>query len=334
MHAVNYIYLLAAIASFVLTYLVREIAIRKAVLDIPNERSSHTVPTPRGGGLAIVLTWYGALIYFYTIHSIERDLLFAFCCGLLITIISLFDDIFGVNYKIRLTGQFVASAGALYFLGGLQKFDLGFYIVNQPLFLTLLAFVAMVWFINIFNFIDGIDGYAATETVFISLSIFSLFADKMMLILACATFGFLLWNWQRAKIFMGDVGSTMLGFTFSVFAIWYQNHNIAPITVWIVLTALFWFDATLTLFRRFKNKERLSQAHKKHAYQRIVQAGFSHGKTVMWSIVINVFLLIMTICLIQFNDAGLIFLAISVCVLYLIVKLIDKKKLNHLPYDV
>ncbi|MBK9390228.1 MAG: hypothetical protein IPN68_08565 [Bacteroidetes bacterium] len=100
--------------------------------------------------------------------------------------------------------------------------------------------------------------------------------------------GFLLWNWPKAKIFMGDIGSTQLGYITFILGIFYNNNMDFNIFGWLILSSLFWFDATITLYRRWRNNERLSQAHKKHGYQRIVQHGYSHKKTVLISIVVNV----------------------------------------------
>lgn len=320
-----YLYIIILISSFVITYLLRYIALKRSILDVPNERSSHTVPTPRGGGLAIVITWYAGISFLYLNNDIDNQLFFALLSGLPVIAASLIDDVVQVNYLVRLGSQGIASALALYYLGGLRYLDLGIVQVNSPVVLTIIAFTGIVWFINLYNFIDGIDGYAATEAIFISLAIFALFGDFKILVLAFAVSGFLFWNWQKAKIFMGDVGSTMLGFTFPVFAIYYQNSNTSSLLVWAILSSLFWFDATFTLFRRFRNKESLSCAHKKHGYQRYVQAGNSHGKTVLWSAAINLFMFLAAYCSIIYQKAILLFFLLIVFICYMIMRYIDKK---------
>ena len=118
---------------------------------------------------------------------------------------------------------------------------------------------------------------------------------------------------------MGDVGSTLLGYNIAVFTIYYANQVPSDLWVWITLFGLFWFDATLTLYRRYKNGERLSQAHKKHAYQRLVQNGWSHSKVVVFSIVVNVVLF----CLVYFISNIFIAFILSVILLYVIMKYID-----------
>ena len=314
------------IVSYAITYFFRKIAIKKSILDLPNERSSHTIPTPRGGGLAIVITWYIGITFFLFCNKISTELYFAFLSGLILVIVSLTDDFINLSPIIRLFAQAASSALALYFLGGLQIIDFGIFKIESIWILTPIAFIAFIWFINLYNFLDGIDGYAALEAIFISISFFLFTHDFNLIILAVATLGFLIWNWQPAKIFMGDVGSTLLGFNFVVFAIYFQNSEKLSIIVILILTAVFWFDATLTLFRRWRNNEKLSVAHKKHAYQRIVQAGFSHQKTVFCSLIINVIGLI--IVLITYHNILflLFFFVIYLLFLYTIVKLIDKKK--------
>lgn len=317
-------YLTLFILSFITTYIVREIAVRLNIYDVPIGRSSHTTPTPRGGGIAIVICWYVGILYEHIFWSSMPTYLFlAFMSGLLIVAIGLADDIWRVNPKIKFIFQFIAAALALYFLGGLQKADLGFYIFNNKYILSALALIGIIWSINLFNFLDGIDGYLGSEVVFISISISLLCSNSMVLMLGAVTLGFLIWNWQKAKIFMGDVGSTLLGFNIAVFAIYYQNQDKTSILIWIILSSLFWFDATLTLLRRYRNKEKLSVAHKKHAYQRITQAGFSHQKTVLYSIAINVLIFVFAWLSMMYMIYAMGFLIIVIIILYMITRKID-----------
>ncbi|MDP4275203.1 MAG: glycosyl transferase, partial [Bacteroidota bacterium] len=191
---------------------------------------------------------------------------------------------------------------------------------------TSIAWVAIVWCINLFNFLDGIDGYISTEVIFIGGAVFLLSGDQTSLLLASATLGFLFWNWQKARIFMGDVGSTLLGFTIAVFAIYHQNHFLLSIPVWLILTSVFWFDATVTLLRRIRNKEQLSVAHRKHAYQRIVQAGFSHQKTVLWALGLNLIGLLFSWFAVQFEDLSWLFLLADILFLSGVMRYVDGKK--------
>lgn len=312
--------------SFITTWLVKRIAIKKAILDIPNERSSHSVPTPRGGGIAIVISIYIGLIWLFIQNLISQNLFYALLCGIILVIIGILDDIYNLSPKIRFIAQILSTSLALYFLGGLQSFNLGFTSIQAPLVLSIISVIGIVWFINLYNFIDGIDGYASAEAIFIGGAMYFITKSEIALILISTTLGFLPWNWQKAKIFMGDVGSTTLGFFLAILAIYFQNNNEFSLINWMILTSVFWFDATFTLFRRWKNKEKLSEAHKKHAYQRIVQAGFSHQKTVIYAIITN--LILFSIILINIKSPKFLIPAfiIDLIFLFLITKSIDKKK--------
>ncbi|MBI5538876.1 MAG: glycosyltransferase family 4 protein [Bacteroidia bacterium] len=317
--------LLSVVFSLLLTYVVRIWSINRAIIDIPNERSSHTNPTPRGGGIAIAITWFIVITVMRFFNKLDCSLYFALLLGLPISIIGLVDDIVTVSARSRLIIQILSAVGAVLLLGGIKDIDGWSLSVYQTIILSAIAIVGIVWFTNLFNFLDGIDGYISTEIIFIGIASFLLFGATLPLMLAAVTAGFLVWNWQPAKIFMGDVGSTLLGFTIGVFAIYYQSKGDSSIVVWLMLTSLFWFDATFTLYRRWRNRETLSKAHKKHAYQRIVQSGFSHQKTVFYSILINLFILILVWLAIQYSAFSLLFFAVNIIFLYYIMKLVDKR---------
>lgn len=146
------------------------------------------------------------------------------------------------------------------------------------------------------------------------------------ILLAVSVGGFLIWNWPKAKIFMGDVGSTLLGFIAAVLAIYYQNTLQLSLVAMLILTAVFWFDATVTLIRRILNKEKLSEAHRKHAYQRIVQAGWSHQKTTLWSLGINCVGFGFAFLATQYMVFQEVLLVMYLGVLYLVLRYIDKQK--------
>ncbi|MFW5761991.1 MAG: MraY family glycosyltransferase [Cyclobacteriaceae bacterium] len=285
-----FLYFLCFVLSFLLTGLYRKFALKKAILDVPNERSSHSVPTPRGGGLAIVIAFYLGVGYLFFKGDMDQKLFFALLTGIILVITGLFDDILSLTPLLRFSIQILVSGLAIYILGGLQTLELGFAVINQPILLSIVAIIGMVWFINLYNFIDGIDGYAGMQAVFVGLAIYFFTKSTTALILAIATLGFMPWNWQKAKIFMGDAGSTMLGFVIAVLGIYYQNTGSFSLVFWLVVTALFWFDASFTLFLRWKNKEKLSEAHRKHLYQRLVRSGWSHQQVVLLGLGLNLLL--------------------------------------------
>ncbi len=321
-----YLYIPTFILSFILTFYVRKLALKKSIIDIPNERSSHTIPTPRGGGLAIVISWFSGIIFLFFTDRMEIELFLALILGIILVIAGILDDIIDLKPIFRISAQIIVAGFALFFLGGLKHLDLGFYIIESKWILTAFAFVGIIWFINLYNFLDGIDGYAAMQAIFLSLAFFYFTSGNYYLILASSVFGFILWNWQPAKIFMGDVGSTLLGFNFIVFAIYEQNQNTFSLIAFVVLSSVFGFDATLTLSRRFLNKEKLSQAHRKHAYQRIVLYGFSHQKTVIFAMSVNLIIFALAYLSIAFHKYLLVLFALDVVLLFLVLKMVDKKE--------
>jgi len=311
------IYLFLFLLSFVLTYFIKNYALEKLLVAIPNERSSHTVATPHGGGIAIAITWFIGLCYLYMYGLIEKDIFYALLFGVLISVVSFLDDIFELTAKLRILIQFFVAGLGLYFLGGLEKV---LFFENQ-IITNVFAFLLIIWFINLYNFLDGIDGYAGSEAIFLGVTGFLLFQDSLFLVLIASVAGFLIWNWHRAKIFMGDVGSTLLGYNVAIFTIYYSNQDSNNLWIWITLFGLFWFDATWTLFRRYKNGEKLSQAHKKHAYQRLTQSGWSHSSVVIYAMLLNAVLF----CLVYFVSNIIIAFLIAIMILYIVIKFVDKK---------
>ncbi|MFX4276712.1 MraY family glycosyltransferase [Aliarcobacter butzleri] len=316
------IYIVLVLISFFLTYFIKNYMIKKSFVASINERSSHTVPTPHGGGIAIAITWFIGLFYLYFIGQIENNLFYALLFGAVISIVSFFDDIYELSPKLRLIIQAIVAIGGLYFLGGFQTLTFGGFDIQNSIFTNIFAFFMIIWFINLYNFLDGINGYAGSEAVFLSLAGFILFGGNHFLVLAVAVLGFLYWNWNKAKIFMGDVGSTLLGYNVAIFTIYYANQEPTNFWIWIILFSVYWFDATLTLIRRKLNKERLSQAHKKHAYQRLTQAGWSHYKVTNYSIVLNILLF----AIVYFVPNIIISIILSLILIIFAMKFIDNKK--------
>ena len=312
--------------SFLITWLVVKFSSRLRMINLPNERSLHSVPTPRGGGVAIVITWYIGITILYFNGFIEKNLFFSLLSGIVLAVIGLLDDIIEIKPSIRLVVQFITAILAFYFLGALRPLIIPTIEINYPLFIYPFAIVGVVWFINLFNFMDGVDGFASIEAIMISGVLFVFSGDILLLVLTAAISGFLYWNLPRAKIFMGDVGSTQLGFILVILGIYYHNCMDFSILNWIMLSSVFWFDATITIFRRIKNRERISTAHKKHAYQRLIQSGITHLKLDVYLIIINVVIIILIFlyreCAKEFRIP--IYL-ISLIMLYTAIKIIDKR---------
>ncbi|MFY4808004.1 MraY family glycosyltransferase [Aliarcobacter butzleri] len=316
------IYIILLLISFLLTYFIKNYMIKKSLVASVNERSSHTAPTPHGGGIAIAITWFIGLSYLFIINQIEPNLFYALLFGVVISIVSFFDDIYELSPKLRLIIQAIVAIGGLYFLGGFETLTFGVFDIQNSIFTNIFAFFMIIWFINLYNFLDGINGYAGSEAIFLSLAGFILFGGNHFLVLAVAVLGFLYWNWNKAKIFMGDVGSTLLGYNVAIFTIYYANQEQTNFWIWNILFSVYWFDATLTLIRRKLNKERLSQAHKKHAYQRLTQVGWSHYKVTNYSIGLNILLF----AIVYFISNIFVAFLLAFVVLVLSIKFIDSKK--------
>lgn len=322
---IKYLILVSAlIVSFSLTFIIRKIAVKKKVMDNPNERSSHSKPTPRLGGIAIVTTWFLSLFAFYLAGVLEKELFYALLSGLLIAIVSLVDDIKPVSAKIRLFVHILASAIAFYFLGGLRQFLFFNIEFEYVYFLYPIFIVAMIWFINLFNFMDGIDGYASNEAISISLILFIFSGNFVLLLLIACITGFLYWNLSSQKIFMGDLGSTQIGFILIVLGLYFHNEFDISILNWFMLAAPFLFDATYTLFLRWRNKENLSEAHKKHAYQRLVQVGYSHKKVNFILVLLNISIFMLIFIYRTFDFLKLPLTLLTIIYLYFLYQKVNK----------
>jgi Fuc2NAc and GlcNAc transferase len=282
------IYIILFLLSFGLTYFIKEYAIKKSLVATVNERSSHSVPTPHGGGIAVSLTWFIGLIYLYMNNQIESTLFYALIIGVVIAIVGLIDDIVELKPKIRMIVFTLIGISGLALIGGLDAIDFGILSITSPFITNIFAILLILWYINLTNFIDGINGYVGSEFVFLSIAGFIFFGGEHFIVLGVAVLGFLFWNWNKAKIFMGDVGSTLLGYNIAILTLYYSNQEASNLWIWVILFSVFWFDATVTLIRRKLNGEKLSVAHKKHAYQRLTQAGWSHRTVTLSTIGLNV----------------------------------------------
>lgn len=281
-------FFLTCIASIILTGMLRHYVRAKNILDIPNNRSSHRIPTPRGGGIIIFLLFTLLSAALALEKMIPLFLFLALSGGIAIAIVGWMDDVASVSPILRFMVHAFASAWALYWLHPMGS--IGFY---------LLIFIGIIWSINLYNFMDGIDGLAGMEGLFISLAAaFALAWFNAMgvallcFLLAAAISGFLVWNWQPAKIFMGDVGSGYLGFIFAVLAIATADARVLSLPFWLAIAGVFVCDATFTVMSRMYQGKRWYEAHLEHAYQRLVHRGLSHKAVTNYILLINVFILL------------------------------------------
>ena len=287
----------AAILSWLLASRVRLYALDR-LLDIPNERSSHSRPTPRGGGLAIAVTTIGGIILAAMWGWISWNLAIALSGGgAMIALVGWIDDHRSLPALTRFAVQFLSAGWAIFWLGGLNSLSVGFSELHLGIIGSVLAIVGIVWAINLYNFVDGIDGLAAGEAIstgviggVLLLKTGNTGLAMVAFLIAAANAGFLPLNWAPAKLFMGDVGSGLLGYLFAVLAIASENVGAVPLLLWVLLLGAFVFDATVTLCRRIAHGERWYHAHHSHAYQRMVQAGRSHATVSSMILAINVVL--------------------------------------------
>ena len=262
--------------SALLTAWVRRLALARGILDSPNERSSHVRPTPRGGGIAIVVVSLAAMTAFAWSGNLEARLFYALAGGgAAVALVGHLDDIGCIGIAGRFTVHIAAAIWATAWLGGMTEIQWGERVIELGYPGSLLAVLGIVWALNLFNFMDGIDGIAASQAIFMAgagaaLAVIAGMSNSTVAVgvaLAAASLGFLAWNWPPARIFMGDVGSGYLGFALAVIALAAMRERAVMLPVWLILGGVFFIDATVTLLRRLARRERVYEAHRSHAYQ-------------------------------------------------------------------
>ena len=261
--------------SFSLTWALRHYALSRSLMDIPNARSSHSVPTPRGGGVAIVLAFTLALGMLLFAGLMSLSAFFAIAGGgAMIAVIGFMDDHGHIAARWRLLGHFAASAWLLFWIGGLPVVEIGGGTFDLGWFGHVLAAFYLVWLLNLYNFMDGIDGIASVEAICVCLGACLLYwvsgaADLIWapLLLAVSVVGFLFWNFPPARIFMGDAGSGFLGIVLGGLSLQAAWVSADLLWGWLILLGVFIVDATFTLFRRLLRGDKIYEAHRSHAYQ-------------------------------------------------------------------
>ncbi len=296
-------------ASVLITGVIRAFSARLRLVDIPNERSSHEVPVPRGGGLAIVLVtllaifaaWYAGIVD-------SRILVGVGGAGGGVGLVGLLDDRFSIRASVRLLVHILAAA---WFMAWCWQL-LPAVIVNGSWVLSacwaMVILLGIVSAVNVFNFMDGIDGLGGGQGVFLASAglWFLSMAGRgwsvwlLLGVVAAASAGFLLWNISTARIFLGDVGSGFLGFVLSALPLIGSGYTGIPLAAWLILWGVFVADAGTTLIRRIIRRERWYTAHRSHAYQALAQRLSSHQLVTLIYMAINViWLLPLAWCAIQ-----------------------------------
>lgn len=287
------ILIVSTIVGFILVELVRRWGLRRQVLDIPNERSSHTSPVPRAGGIGIVATVMGGYLAGSLIagYPISWGFLIG---GVLIAAVSFIDDLRDLPFYVRLFAHSIAAALLIADSGAITEisYSVSGSAVSLGILAVPLTFGAILWMINAYNFMDGIDGIAGLQALVAAAGwvIFAaIFGDNevkwLALSIGGSAIGFLVLNWSPARIFMGDVGSAFLGFTFAAVPLLALNtpnvpRGLVPLFALLVVFP-FVFDTVFTFFRRLTNREKVWKAHRSHLYQRMVINGASHASVTL-----------------------------------------------------
>jgi Fuc2NAc and GlcNAc transferase len=308
-------------ATLVLTAWTRRVVLGLGVLDLPNERSLHSRPTPRGGGLAVVGTSVFTIAVFAFRHWVDYALAAALIGGgLLIAATGFLDDRRSLPAGIRILAHVAAAAWAIYMIGGLPPLRIGGLVVSLGIWGDVAGFAAIVWVLNLFNFMDGIDGIAASEAVFVAgaggalVIVFGhdLAVGYCAFVIAATALAFLCWNWPPAKIFMGDVGSGYLGYVIAVLALAAGRASPVASIAWLILGGVFFADATTTLFVRVVRGERIYLPHRDHAYQRLAVRWGGHRSVTLLVCAVNLFALLPLAVLAFIHGALAAVLAVAV----------------------
>ncbi len=285
-----------ALASAVAVGGVRRWLLHHQILDRPNDRSSHTTPTPRGGGIAVLLVLLPAWGMLIVVFEQAAAAWILPAAALALAAISWADDVRELPPAPRLLAQIVAVAFGIWALPG-PVFG-GFL---PPVVDGLITGLAWIWFINLFNFMDGIDGITGVQAVAMGTGIYliaRLGGDDHLawsgIAIAAAMAGFLCWNWHPAKIFAGDVGSIPIGYLLGALCL-----ALAARGMWlpVLITVLYYLaDATVTLLRRAARGDKPWQAHREHFYQQAVANGRSHAAVAGAVMVVDAGLVALALC--------------------------------------
>jgi Fuc2NAc and GlcNAc transferase len=287
----------SAFLALVLVGVVRSIALRAGILDVPNSRSSHVAATPRGGGIAIVTITLAAAILQFGVYNQHWIWLLTFLVGGgIVALAGFLDDLRGLPALGRASSHMAAATLLVFAVGSLPTPPLPWVHIGHSSLGWIVPIIAIVWSINLFNFMDGIDGLAATQCAFVAGTGTVLCgtgdglgeANLVQIALSGSALGFLVWNFPRARIFLGDVGSGFIGFGIAAGTLFQTGRNPGNVWAWIILNGLFISDATVTILVRLVHGQRIYQAHRSHAYQRLARRWNSHQAVTLLFVAINV----------------------------------------------
>ena len=260
------------------------------IIDHPTERSLHSHPLPSTGGIAILMAILLGTTLFSLAHMLGMDLIVIGIGALLVSSVSLLDDRFTIHPIYRLITHASVAVLLIYFGFSLDQINLPAVSFVLPLAIgSIFSLLYIMWMVNLYNFMDGMDGFAGGMAV-IGFGTFAALGWQagneqffaVSLVVSAAAAGFLVFNFPPARIFMGDVGSSTLGFLAAAFSLWASRDGIFPLWVGVLIFSPFVVDATVTLVRRMLCGEKIWEAHRTHYYQRLVQLGWGHKRTMLF----------------------------------------------------
>lgn len=273
------------------------ILLRYQIVDTPNDRSMHLGSVPRGGGMVIVaclvlaLVAVGIVSQRYQVFGALTILVLAWAA------LSAWDDRRDLSARKRILFQLCFALLSIFALGHVSSVQIsstGFVLLFG--FGGVVTFIGIIWLANLYNFMDGMDGLAATQTIVAGLTLAFWFwqaGDPQLglvcLVLSAASYGFLLHNWQPAKIFMGDVGSVTIGAFFALMIVFANTRYQIPVLSFVLLFGVFVFDASVTMLSRIMRREKIWLPHRTHFYQRLGLAGVGHSMVVVAATILMVF---------------------------------------------
>ncbi len=302
--------------------------IRNDIVDRPNDRSMHKGEVPRGGGLVIVAIIIITLLGLAATTSRPTFFLALMACVFSWALLSWCDDKLDLSPKLRFIVQGVIGVFSVAMFGWVGSFLRVELLWAGPI----LTVIGIVWMANLYNFMDGMDGLACSQAIVGSLTLggwFLYLGDHELAILcgaiASSSYGFLLWNWQPAKIFMGDVGSITLGGVFATLIVIAENRHNIPILSLILVFSVFVADATFTILNRVRKGEPFWLPHRSHFYQRAGLAGLEHSKVVFVAIILMVLCALIATLSILYRDI-IALLVISVLALLMLAACLVKRQ--------
>lgn len=292
--------------SCLFTFFLRRYALANSLIDIPNARSSHSIPTPRGGGVAFVVVFLAVLLLLPFITDVSWRWVVALAgSGSLVALVGFLDDHRHIAARWRLLAHFLAAGWVLFW------FEAGLVVPLPGLTLDVawvtygLAVLFLVWLLNLYNFMDGIDGIASVEAISVCLGgalIHGLLGQHeqipVLLLLAAAVAGFLCWNFPPARIFMGDAGSGFLGLVLGALTLSATLIEPRLLWSWLILLGVFVLDASWTLLRRLVRGEKAHEAHRSHAYQYASRELGAHRPVTLAVLVVNLLWLLPWACVV------------------------------------